>query len=55
VFLARTSDQELLLLPGKPDYPVSLSQNHAVLLVADMSVTVVSFIVAFVAKTLNRP
>jgi hypothetical protein len=55
MFLARTSDQELLLLPGKPDYLVSLSQNHAVLLMADMFVTVVSFIVAFIAKTLNRP
>jgi hypothetical protein len=36
------------------DHPVSLSQNPTVLLVADVSVTTISYVVASVAKTLSR-
>jgi hypothetical protein len=39
---------------GIPDYPVFLTQGPSVLLVADVSVTVISSIVTFMAKTLSR-
>jgi hypothetical protein len=55
VHLARADDQELPLLLGRPNHLVFLSQNPIVLLVADIFVTAVSYIVAYVAKTLSRP
>jgi hypothetical protein len=39
---------------GVPDHPVFLSRNPAVLLVANVSVTVISCVVASIAKTLRR-
>jgi hypothetical protein len=36
-----------------PDHPIFLSENPAVLLVADVSVTAVSDVVASIAKTLS--
>jgi hypothetical protein len=40
---------------GIPDCQVFLSRNPPVLLVADVSVTVTSYVVASMAKTLSRP
>jgi hypothetical protein len=39
---------------GIPDYPFFLTRGPSILLVADMYITVVSYVVAFVAKTLSR-
>jgi hypothetical protein len=39
---------------GVPDHSVFLSQNPAVLLVADVSVMAVSYVIAFIAKTISR-
>jgi hypothetical protein len=39
---------------GVPGHPIFLSQNSTILLVVDVSVTVVSYVVAFIAKILSR-
>jgi uncharacterized membrane protein YecN with MAPEG domain len=52
--LARFAVLGLLLLLGKLDHLVFLSQSPIVLLVTDISKTVVSYVVASVDKTLSR-
>jgi hypothetical protein len=39
---------------GIPDYPVFLTRGPSILLVADVSITAISCIVASVDKTLSR-
>jgi hypothetical protein len=39
---------------GIPDYPIFLTRGPSVLLVVDMSLMVVSYVEAFVDKTLSR-
>jgi hypothetical protein len=39
---------------GIPDYPVFLTRGLSILLVADVSIMVVSYIVASMTKTLSR-
>jgi hypothetical protein len=39
---------------GIPDYLVFLTRGLSILLVADMSVTAVSYVVASVSKTMSR-
>jgi hypothetical protein len=61
MLLAHAGDQELQLLPEKPDvqfsildYPVFLTRGPSALLVADVSITVVFCVEASMAKTPSR-